>query len=125
MLTYAERPVKTVMNVMIASRPAADLERLATRQAVNVSYRRLACAIIDQAAHEARYSPRCKDRQYRAMMVWRALDARAWLASPDCLELLEALGIEPAEVAAWVDGLPALARPDTPRPAEDDYQEGE
>ena len=125
MLTYAERPVKTVMTAMIATPPGAyaDLERLASRQAINASYRRLACGIVNQAIRDSRYKPRGNDRITQNRRTWLAIDAREWLAGPGCVELLEALGIEGAAVAAWVDSLPALARPDTPRPAEESEDE--
>ena len=121
MVMIAERP--QIMTVYIGSPAYSDLDQLASRQAINASYRRLVCAVIEQAARDARYKPRGNDRITQNRRTWQAIDAREWLAGPGCVELLEALGIEGAAVAAWVDSLPALARPDTPRPAEESEDE--
>ena len=83
-------------------------ERRERQQAQNAGYRRLACAIVDQAARDAQYLPRGKDPAIIRKRTVTAIEARAWLAGPACAELLESLGIERGAVLAWLATLPPV-----------------
>ena len=65
-------------------------------------WRRLACAVIVQAAKDAQSGN------------GTATEARASLRGEWCGFLLDSVNLDRGAVAAWVDGLPAVAQPALP-----------
>ena len=63
-------------------------------------YKRLALAALQLAVEDAKGT----GERARAARAWLARDALAWF------ELVE-LGVQPAAFAAWLQGLPPLAKP--------------